>query len=125
MNAQSVVGSWKRTSSILEYKNGKLDDLQKMMLNVYPCMSNIQYIFDKNGKHYLVLPAGCEKIPNEEATWKMVGNEFYISQKVEGKDESTQYNLSFEGNTLTMSHTYTEAEKQPTIKRLVIKYQKL
>lgn len=124
-NAQSIVGSWKRTSAILEYKNSKTFDSQKNMLSALPCSADIQYIFEKSGKHFLILPKGCEAIPNYAATWQIVGDKFSISQKVGKENLSTNYDLSFAGNILTMTHVYLAAENIPDVTKIVIKYQRL
>jgi hypothetical protein len=124
---QNVVGSWKRVSSVMEYADGKADDLQKNMSRVYPCSKDIKYVFEKTGKHFMILPKGCEDIPNIPADWKMVGNQFNISQKAGKESMSTSYELSFSGNTMTMSHNYTDAEQvsKVKIKRIVLKYERL
>lgn len=124
-NAQSIVGAWKRTTSILEYTNGKTDDMQKNLLLGMPCIADIKYVFENTGKHTLILPKGCEGIPSTDATWKMTGNTLFIAQKFGNDVISTTYDLSFSGNEMTMTHNYTAAEKMSNMKRIVIKYKKL
>jgi hypothetical protein len=124
-HAQSVVGTWKRTSSVLEHTNGKTDDMQKTLLSSMPCIGEIKYVFESNGKHTMILSKGCEGIPSTVATWKMVGDTFSIAQKLGNEVISTIYELSFSGNVMTMTHNYTAADKAPDMKRIILKYQKL
>jgi hypothetical protein len=123
--AQSIVGNWKRTSAILEYNNGKTFDSQKSIMISLPCTADIQYIFEKSGKHYLILPKSCEAIPNGEATWQIIGDKFSISQKTEQGNISTNYELSFLGNMLIMTHVYTATENIPDVKKMILKYERL
>jgi hypothetical protein len=121
---QSVVGTWKRISSVLEYTNGKTNDLDKVMEKSYPCSKEIRYVFEKSGKHFMVLSKGCEHIPNNQADWKMVGNQFSITQKVGKEMMSSNYDISFSGNTMTMSHTYSKEEQASNAKKIILKYEK-
>jgi hypothetical protein len=123
--SQSIEGSWKRTSAILEYNNGKTFDSQKSIMSSLPCTADIQYVFEKSDKHFMILPKGCEAIPNDEATWQIVGDKFSISQKVGKENLSTSYELSFSGNILTMTHVYLATENIPDVKKIVIQYQRL
>lgn len=123
--SQNIVGTWKRTSSILEYVDGKTDDLQKNLSVAFPCSADIKYVFESSGKHFMILPKGCESFPKIEANWTQTGNKFFISQKVEKTTTDTNYELSFSGKTMTMTHTYTPAEGLNKTKRLVIKYERI
>lgn len=124
-NCQNIVGTWKRTSMILENTNGKMDDIQKSLLAEMPCIGEIKYVFESNGNHNMILSKGCEGIPNTIATWKMSGDTFSIAQKLRNEVISTTYELSFSGNIMTMTHNYTAADKTPDMKRIILKYQKL
>jgi hypothetical protein len=124
-NCQSIVGTWKRISTILEHTDGKTDDMQKTLLSSMPCIGEIKYVFESNGKHTMILPKGCEGMPNTIATWKMTGDTFSIAQKVGKEIISSTYEQSFVGNTMTMTHNYTSADKAPDMKRIILKYQRL
>ena len=124
-NCQNIIGTWKRTSTILEHTNGKTDDMQKNLLAGMPCIADIKYVFESNGKHTMILSKGCEGIPSTVATWKMSGDTFSISQKLGNEVVNTTYELSFAGNIMTMTHNYTAADKTPDMKRIILKYQKL
>jgi hypothetical protein len=124
-NSQSIVGTWKRISSVLEHTNGKTDDMQKNLLSSMPCIGEIKYVFESNGKHTMILSKGCEGIPSTVATWKMSGDTFSIAQKLGNEVISTTYELSFAANIMTMTHTYTAADKAPDMKRIILKYQKI
>lgn len=125
MYAQNIIGTWKRISSVLEYTNGKSDDLQKNLASTFPCSSDIKYVFENSGKHSMILPKGCGNFPNITADWTMTGSNLFMTQKVGQQVTNTNYEVSFSGKTMTMVHNYTEAEKSPKTKRLVIKYEKL
>ena len=124
-NCQSIVGTWKRTSVSLEHADGKTDDMQKNLLLNMPCIGEIKYVFESNGKHTMILSKGCEGIPSTIATWKMMGDTFSIAQKLGNEVISTTYELSFTGNTMTMTHNYTPADKTPNMKRIILKYQRI
>jgi hypothetical protein len=110
---------------VLEYTNGKTDDLQKMMATSFPCSLNIKYVFEPSGKHFMILPKDCISIPNVEANWKVSGNQLIINQKTGKEMLNTIYELTFSGNIMTMTHNYTEAEKASKTKRIILKYEKL
>ena len=124
-NCQSIVGTWKRTAAVLEHTDGKTDDMQKNLIAGMPCIADIKYVFESNGKHSLILPASCEGMPSTDATWKMTGNVVSVTQKLGDVVVNSSYQLSFAGNTMTMTHDYTAAEKMSDMKKIVLKYQKL
>ena len=124
-NCQSVVGTWKRISSVLDHTDGKTNDLQKTMLSSMPCLADVKYVFESNGKHTMILSKGCEGIPSTVATWKITGDTFSIVQKLGNEVINTTYDLSFAGNIMIMSHTYTATEQASNAKKIILKYQKL
>ncbi len=123
-DGQSIIGRWKRTAMILENTEGKTDDIQKTMEGVFPCMSQIEYVFESNGTQTMKIPKDCNKIPNETAYWKMNGTQLDIQQDMDGKKISTTYQLAFNGPQMTMIHEYT-AQEQSSNKRMIVKYQRL
>ncbi len=124
-DGQSIVGRWKRTAMILEKTDGKTDDLQKTMEGVFPCMSQIEYVFESNGTQTMKIPKDCNKIPSETASWKMNGSLLDIQQDMDGKKISTSYQLTFNGPQMTMTHEYTAQEQSMSSKRIIVKYQRL
>lgn len=128
LSAQNIVGSWKRTASIIENTNGTRTDLQKNMLQAFPCAADIKYVFETGGRHYMILPKGCEAIPNSDAKWSQNGSTLTTSQKVGNQTITSTYEISVSGNTMTMTHTYTEAEKakgSKDTKRIILNHQRL
>ncbi|WP_146199120.1 lipocalin family protein [Arcicella aurantiaca] len=101
--SQNIVGTWKRVSSVLEYTNGKTDDLQKLMESTFPCITEIKYVFEQSGKHFMVIPKDCKSIPNTEANWKVLGNQLIMNQKSGKEILNINYDLDFSGNTMTMT----------------------
>ncbi len=124
-DGQSIVGRWKRTAMILEKTDGKTDDLQKTMEGVFPCMSQIEYVFESNGTQTMKIPKDCNKIPNETAYWKMNGTQIEMQQDMDGKKISTSYKLTFIGQQMIMTHDYTPQEQSLSSKRIIVKYQRL
>lgn len=128
LSAQNIVGSWKRTASILENTDGSRTDLQKNMLQAFPCAADIKYVFETGGRHYMILPKGCEAIPNSDAKWSQNGSILTTSQKVGNQTITSTFEINVSGNTMTMTHTYTEAEKakgSKDTKRIILNHQRL
>jgi hypothetical protein len=129
--SQSIVGAWKRTSTILEYADGKKEDLQKNVQKGLPCTAGTKYFFNADGTHYTQSPAGCEMVDKmSRATWKQTGSTLTVvtASDIKLKTGGTTYILSFSGNMVTMVHVYTEAENKVTstkTKKLIIVYQKI
>ena len=128
LSAQNIMGTWKRTASIIENTNGTRTDLQKNMLQAFPCAADIKYVFETGGRHYMILPKGCEAIPNSDAKWSQNGSTLTTTQKVGNQTITSTYEISVSGNTMTMSHTYTEAEKakgSKDTKRIILNHQRI
>ncbi len=129
--SQTIAGTWKRTSTILEYADGKKEDLQKSMQSGLPCTAGTKYIFKADGTHYTQSPAGCEMVDKmSKATWKQNGSMLTVVTASDSKlkTSGTTYTLSFIGNTVTMVHVYTDAENKITgtkTKKIIIVYQKI
>ena len=49
-NAQSIVGSWKKTDEVLTKENGRTSNSFNMLVKNMPCFANIVYIFSAGGK---------------------------------------------------------------------------
>jgi len=49
-NAQSVIGSWKKTGETLTKKDGRTVSSFSMIVKEMPCFANIIYTFSANGK---------------------------------------------------------------------------
>jgi Lipocalin-like domain len=129
LSAQSITGTWKRTGNMLEDVDGKKTELQKIMLQSSPCIASIKYMFTANGKHTVQAPANCMSGIEEmsKATWKMQGKKLIITT-INNPVSTTDYTLVFTGNTMVMTHLYTDAErKQSGIKtnKIIITYQRL
>lgn len=129
--SQSVTGTWKRTATTLEYQSGKKEDLQKTMQANLPCVVNTKYIFKADGTHYSQSTKDCEMIDQmSAATWKQTGNTLIIVTKEEAKLKTagTTYRISFSGNTMTLTHVYTDAENKISgtkVKQIITVYQRI
>lgn len=129
LSAQSITGSWKRTGNETEDIGGKKTDLQKIMLQSSPCIAGIKYMFDANGKHTVKAPANCLEGIEEmsKATWTMQGKKLIITT-ITNPVTITDYTLAFTGNTMVMTHLYTEAERKKygiKTNKITITYQRL
>lgn len=129
--SQSIEGTWKRVSTILEFANGTKEDLGKTLQTRLPCSVSTQYIFKKDGTHITQSPKGCEVLDKmSKSTWKQNGNTLTMvtatDQKL--KTNGTSFTITFSGNTVTLVHIYTDAEnKVPSTKtkKLTIVYQRI
>jgi hypothetical protein len=128
---QNITGTWKRISSTLEYQDGKKEDLHKAVLAGFPCARDMQFIFKADGTHYSQSSKGCETInAMSKATWKQTGNTLTLVsvKETEANPGGTRYTLTFSGNTVTLTHIYTEAENKGVgikVKKLVLVYQRI
>lgn len=129
--SQTIVGTWKRISTSLEYQNGKKEDLQKTMQANLPCLANTKYYFKADGTHSTQSTKGCETIDAmSTATWRQTGNTITMTTKQEAKlkTSGTTYTVSFSGTTMTLTHVYTDAENKVTrtkVKKIITVYQRL
>lgn len=130
-SGQSIAGTWKRLSATIENMDGRKEDLHKTMISGLPCAAEMQYIFKADGTHFSKSPKGCEAVDAmSKATWKQTGNTLVLVSANEAKLQTagTKYTLSFNGNTVTMTHVYTATENAVTktkTKKLVVVYQRI
>ncbi len=127
LDAQSIVGTWKRTGNVLEKADGTKKDMLIFYTKAKPCMLEIKYVFQADGKQLTQWPAGCELIKfTEQTTWKMEGDK--IIMKTNAYPFETTYTLAFKGNTVNFTHTYTAPEKEKLhtqYNKIVITYQRI
>jgi hypothetical protein len=130
LRAQGLAGTWKRTSSILINADGSKQDMQAMLLKYQPCQAGVKHVFTATGDYYTVSPKGCG-IGDEasRATWKVSGNNLVMVPKKDlGIPFVGSYALTFSGNTVSMTHVYTDAERKALhskTARLLMTYQRL
>lgn len=117
VQAQSIVGSWKTISIIMEDVDGKTKDITAMQRKRFPCMADILTVFQAGGKQVTKSPANCagfdyNKMPASD--WKLSGNELTITNSaMPGPLGITaHYTLHFSGNRVLLTHVYTEEEKK-------------
>lgn len=131
IQAQSIVGTWKRTANVLEYDNGTKQDLQKPMEESMPCVTTLRYVFEAGGKHYLKGEPACqEAIRMGSAQWKMSGRTLVVKTTAKNSSltDETTYTLTFRGNSVVFEHVYTAAEKAKlgvNVKKISLTYQRL
>ncbi|MBY0537178.1 MAG: lipocalin family protein [Chitinophagaceae bacterium] len=128
VNAQSIVGSWKRLSTTLEYLDGKKEDLQATLVKNMPCVVNTVYIFKADGTHYSQSTKECEMIDKMgRANWQQSGNLLTLEMKNQG-NVKTSYTVTFSGNKMILTHLYTAEENKVTgtkVKQLITIYERL
>ena len=112
--SQSIVGSWKRTANILEKSDGSTTDMQKMLTKGRPCMADILYVFEADGRQLTRLPKGCE-LPGMDdiADYTISGATITLTSRGNKGPLGAiaAYTLAFKGNTVTLTHVYTANEK--------------
>jgi hypothetical protein len=133
-SAQSVVGSWKTISNVLEDITGKKKDLMTMQLKLYPCMAQLQTIFEANGHQIMKSPSKCGPFDYSKlaaSEWKMNGNVISISNASMPTPlgNTATYKVEFQVNKAIFTHDYTDTERiklhTPNAKRVIITYQRL
>jgi hypothetical protein len=128
-HAQSIVGSWKCLSNVLVNADGTKQDLWKNITEAFACATDMQYVFDANGKHYIKAEKKCAIIAKMgNATWVQSGKIITLTSTTDKIATSTTYTPVFTGNILTLTHIYTPAEKQKLgikIEKIILTYQRL
>ncbi len=128
-DAQSIVGSWKCLSNVLVNANGTKQDLWKNITEALACATDMQYVFDANGKHYINADKKCAIIAKMgSATWSLRGKIITLTSTADKEATSTTYVPEFAGNILTLTHIYTAEEKQKLgikTQKIILTYQKL
>jgi hypothetical protein len=129
MQAQTIVGNWKCLSNVIVNANGTKQDLWKNITEAFACATNMQYVFDANGKHYIKADKKCAIIAKMgNATWSQTGKIITLTSTADKQATSTTYVPVFAGNMLTLTHTYTSEEKQKLgikTEKIILTYQKL
>ncbi len=128
-HAQSIVGSWKCLSNVLVNADGSKQDLWKNITSAFACAADMQYVFDANGTHYIKADKKCAIIAKMgNATWSQSGKIITLTSTADKKATATTYTPVFAGNILTLTHTYTPAEKKQLgikTEKIILTYQRL
>ncbi len=134
--AQSVVGTWKRTSIIIEDAKGESKEMQQMMEKASPCSAKITYSFLASGAQKTNIPADaeCQKILSKiaefaaDVKYQLAGSKITVfSNKKELYPDAT-YQLNFSGNTMTWLFDYASNPSTPNptkAKKMKIVYTKI
>jgi hypothetical protein len=132
--AQSIVGTWKRTSTVLVDKDNVSTDLQQMMTERMPCASRVTYTFLASGLQKTSIPKDCEKAMAAmaamyaDAKYELKGNKLKVFSPQKELFPDAVYDVSFQGNTMTWTYDYTAnpATPNPThAKKITIIHQKI
>ncbi len=116
--AQSVVGMWKRTNTMIASKDGKITDAQVMMETSMPCSTQITYEFKANGIQKSNIPAECRKRMakfeklNADMRYTVKGNKITVLSPDAKLAPDATYDLTIKGNIMTWVVDY---EANPTI----------
>jgi hypothetical protein len=104
-NAQSIVGSWKKTDEVLTEKNGKTSNTFKMIAKRMPCYANIVYIFSAGGKmdeRAKDCAAFLQKevmVGLKNSRWSMTGNKLIMEMSSTAYPVSrAEYKVEFVGS---------------------------
>ena len=129
MQAQSIVGKWKCLSNVIVNADGTKQDLWKNITSAFACATDMQYVFEANGKHYIKADAACATIAKiGSATWSQSGKIITLTSTADKQATSTTYVPEFAGNILMLTHIYTAEEKQKLgikTQKIILTYQKL
>jgi hypothetical protein len=134
LTAQSIVGTWKTISNVIEDLDGSKSDMVTMQLKHWPCMADLHTIFDANGKQFMKSPKNCGPIDYNKfgaSTWKMNGNTISITNKEMPNPLgiTSTYTVSLAGNKAILTHEYSAEEKNKLhsskIKKVIITYQRV
>ena len=134
LGAQNIVGAWKTISNVLVNTDGSKRDLTAMQFKQWPCMANLQTIFETNGKQYMKSEKKCGPIDYNQlpvSTWKVNGNIISITNTgmPTPLGNTSVYKVAFSDKTAVFTHVYTPEEQSKLhnkkVKEVVITYQRL
>lgn len=132
--SQTLVGTWKRVSTVLVDKNNVSNDLQKMMAKSLPCSVKLTYTFEASGIQKTNIPADCKKIMESTASmyadtkFEFNGKTLLVLSPKKELFPDAAYQVSFQGNRMTWVHNFTDNRKDPNpskTKSITIVYEKL
>ncbi len=132
--AQTIVGAWKTISNVVVNKDDAKKDLTALQFKQWPCMANLQTIFEANGKQYVKSEKKCGPVDYSRlptSTWKMNGNSISITNTgiPTPLGNTAVYQVAFSGKTAVFTHVYTPEEQSKLqnskVKEIVITYQRL
>lgn len=133
LTAQSIVGIWKTINNIVVNTDGTKTDITAMQIKHWPCMADLQTIFDAGGKQYMKSSQKCGPIDYnklEPSTWKMNGKTITITNTTMPTPlgNTATYTVDFTGNKATLTHEYSTEEKaklhSKKVKQVIITYQR-
>ena len=132
--AQSIVGAWKTLSNVIENSDNKKTDILSMQLKMWPCMAQLQTIFQADGKQITKSPSRCGPIDYNKlpaSSFKINGNEISITNTSMPSPlgVTATYKVEFSGNKIILTHEYTDNERKklhtPKAKKAIITYVKI
>jgi hypothetical protein len=125
-NAQSVVGSWKKTNEVMLKENGKTTDGFKLLVKNLPCFANIVYTFSADGK-MSEQAKDCtiqlqKQIANQQKSvrWKMKGDKLVLDvSDASSPVKHGEYQIEFVGqDEMIWTFKYSENPGVPNIGKL-------
>ena len=132
--AQTIVGAWKTLSNVMVNTDGSKENLTEMQFKHWPCMANLQTIFEANGKQYMKSEQKCGSVDYNQlpaSTWKMNGNTISITNTdvPTPLGNTSVYKVAFLDKTAIFTHVYTPEEQSKLhnkkVKESVITYHRL
>lgn len=119
-SAQSVSGSWIKTSEIITHMDGKAVDMFERIKKQIPCFAGIVYIFSTGGKmdeDASGCPATIQKTAvsiNRQTSWKQTGDKITLNIAGDAAPiKRSVYHIRFAGND-EMVWTFVYAENPGT-----------
>jgi|GEM_PF-1651186 len=117
-SAQSVTGSWVKTSEILTHADGKTTNGFEKIIKAMPCIANTVYTFYAGGQlkeDASTCPSPVQKAAAFRATWKQAGEK--ITLNIDGccaPMRHSLFHIRFEGdNEMVWTFVYAENPETP------------
>lgn len=129
--SQSIIGTWKRTSSVIFNADGSQKDMQKLLNKALPCTAEVKYVFESDGKLYTQAPKNClPTLVTEVVNWSTKDDVIKLISKA-GETitgEPTTYILNFKDGFVDFTYIYTSDERTKwhiKAKKVVITYKRI
>jgi len=134
LQAQSVVGKWKRQMVNITDKEGKTSDIQKILVESLPCAGKIIYELTSNGLQKTIIPEECKKAMSPMAKlfvdvdYSYSGNKITIKSADIHELPDAVYVVRFQAGDMIWDFDYAQNPKTPNptkAKKMSIVYKRI
>jgi len=137
VDAQSIVGRWKRISNVVEKADGSQQDLDQMMKKYSPCITELVYTFVPDGTLLTDLSA-CDAdrrkaiestvvAANKKSRWSQSGSKVTTTM-TDNSISASVHIVRFSGNTMTWQFNFADNPNVPNptkARTMTIVYQRI